>query len=69
MNVICALLSSSLAELLEGDDADEPADGGDVGVVDPQHREQRVNLQQAALLDQLQVKLIHLKLLMVLELC
>ena len=42
-----------LAQLLEGDDADEAADGGDVGVVHAQHGEQRVHLQQAALLDQL----------------
>ena len=54
MNVVCAM--SSLAELLECDDADESSDGGDVGVVDPQHREQRVDLQQAALLNQLRIK-------------
>lgn len=41
-------------ELLEADDPDEPADGRDVSVVDPQHAEESVDLQQVGFLHQLE---------------
>ena len=40
----------------------EPADGGDVGVVDPEHAEQAVHLQQAGLLHQLERCWVDMKL-------